>query len=161
MPKASREPKTKAGAFERAAVGQQDSAPDQDAPQHDDKEHESRAKRTKGKGRATKKVVKRKEVEEIVKPPLYKQWADIPDWKGKKESPLMKLPAEVLEKIFCVRPELAVSYSHLFLNRGASNADRKPADYLALAGTCRFFRSHMTDDFWEVRFLSSFVKAGR
>jgi hypothetical protein len=50
-------------------------------------------------------------VEEIVKPAFHEEWTDIPDWKGKKESPLMKLPVEVLDKIVCVRPELAVSSS--------------------------------------------------
>jgi len=30
------------------------------------------------------------------------------DWKGRKDSPLMDLPVEVLDRIFCVRPELKV-----------------------------------------------------
>ena len=74
-----------------------------------DDEYEPPAKRRKGKGKARKKIVKRNKVEEIVKPAFHEEWMDIPDWKGKKESPLMKLPVEVLDKIFCVRPELAVS----------------------------------------------------
>jgi hypothetical protein len=89
---------------------------DADAIQNDidppsDDEYEPPAKRGKGKGKARKKVGKRNKVEEIVKPAFHEEWTDIPDWKGKKESPLMKLPVEVLDKIVCVRPELAVSSS--------------------------------------------------
>ena len=89
---------------------------DADAMQNDinpasDDEYEPPAKRSKGKGKARKKERKRNKVKEIVKPLLHKEWIDIPDWKGKKESPLMELPVEVLDKIFCVRPELAVSSS--------------------------------------------------
>jgi len=89
------------------APGDVDAMQDDIDPASDD-EYEPPAKRSKGKGKGRKKVGKRRKVEEIVKPPLHKEWGDIPDWKGKKESPLMKLPVEVLDKIFCVRPELAV-----------------------------------------------------
>jgi hypothetical protein len=50
-------------------------------------------------------------LEDLVKLPLNKERADIPDRNGKRESPLMELPVEVLDKIFCVRPEIAVSLS--------------------------------------------------
>jgi hypothetical protein len=90
---------------------------DADAMQKDinpasDDEYEPPAKRSKGKGKARKKGGKRNKVEEIVIPAFHEEWIDIPDWEGKKESPLMELPVEVLDKIFCVRPELAVSPSN-------------------------------------------------
>lgn len=88
-----------------------DASGDADAMQDDldpasEDEHEAPAKRSKGKGEAKKRVEKRNKMEEIVKPPLQKEWMDIPDWKGKKESPLMRLPVEVLDKIFCVDQNL-------------------------------------------------------
>jgi hypothetical protein len=92
------------------ATGDADARQDDIDPASDDG-YEPPAKRSKGKGKARKKERKRNKVKEIVKPLLHKEWIDIPDWKGKKDSPLMKLPVEVLDKIFCVRPELAVSSS--------------------------------------------------
>ena len=38
-------------------------------------------------------------------------WTDIPDWKEGDGSPLMELPLEILDEIFCVRPELSVNSS--------------------------------------------------
>jgi hypothetical protein len=88
-----------------------DAMQDYSAPTSDDEQYEPPAKGSKGKGKARKKVVKRNKVEEIIKPAFHEEWMDIPDWKGKKGCPLMELPVEVLDKIFCVRPELAVSSS--------------------------------------------------
>jgi len=36
-------------------------------------------------------------------------WHDIPNWGDREDSPLMELPSTLLDKIFCVRPELGVS----------------------------------------------------
>ena len=42
----------------------------------------------------------------------HTEWTDIPDWNEREDCPLMdRLPVEVLDKIFCVRPELQVGPS--------------------------------------------------
>jgi hypothetical protein len=37
------------------------------------------------------------------------EWQDMPDWKGKEGSPLMGMPADVLDKCFGLGQDLAVS----------------------------------------------------
>jgi hypothetical protein len=63
-------------------------------------------KRAKGKGRAVD--IPFSPMEEEIHKPTSTGWTDIPDWEEGKESPLMKLPGEIMDKIFCVRPELGV-----------------------------------------------------
>jgi hypothetical protein len=67
----------------------------------------------KGKGKAKngnlEVVIKQVSKREVKKPALHKEWLDIPDWKERKDSPLMELPVDVLDRILCVRPELGVS----------------------------------------------------
>ena len=77
----------------------------------------------------------------------------VPDWKEMEDCPSMdRLPVEVLDEIFCVRPDLQVSPPPTSRQSSSeSEADGQLVDYLALAETCRSFRDHMTDDFWEVR----------
>jgi len=70
-----------------------------------------------------------------------------PDRKEGDRCQLMDLPLEVLDEIFCVRPELDVSWSCGMCGR---DTDGQLRDYVALAGTCKFFRHQMTDDFWLV-----------
>jgi hypothetical protein len=91
--------------------------------------------------------------EMIEKPLFHMEWTDIPDWSQREDCPLMdRLPVEVLDRIFCVRPELQVCPPSTSRDHSpGSEADEQLVDYLALAGSCRFFRDHMTDDFWEVR----------
>jgi len=67
------------------------------------------AKRAKGKGKASGRTVVKPPVWKVIqKPPLHLEWSDMKDWNGRKDSPLMDLPVEVLDRIFCVRPELKV-----------------------------------------------------
>jgi hypothetical protein len=109
MPRQARAAKLKAGANIAAASGSanvDDYADDVEA-----EIVEPPAKRAKGKAKATgQKSTKRPTWEPIKKPPLCTEWKDIPDWKGREDSPLMELPVEVLDKIFCVRPELNVRF---------------------------------------------------
>jgi hypothetical protein len=98
----------------------------------------------------TAKKIKREEDGEVetIPPVSSRGWHDIPDWGDREDSPLMDLPSELLDKIFCVRPELGVS-----LLSGKSMGYAliiKCRDYVALAGACKFFRHHMTDNFWKV-----------
>ena len=112
MPRPARAAKLKAGANIAAASGsaETDNA-DEYADEIKGEVDEPPAKRAKGKGKATgQKPTKRPTWGPIRKPPLCKKWKDIPDWKGREDSPLMGLPVEVLDKIFCVRPELNVRY---------------------------------------------------
>jgi len=156
MSRPTRAAKLKAGVNISAASGSADADDvDDHADEMEREVDESPAKRAKGKGKGKatgQKSTKRTTWEPIRKPPLCKEWKDIPDWKGREDSPLMGLPVEVLDKIFCVRPELNVrlfpvdTWTELW--RAAANSQVR--DYLALAGTCTFFRNHMTDDFWEV-----------
>jgi hypothetical protein len=67
---------------------------------------ESSTKRSKGKGRAVDTPFS--QMEEEIHKPTSTGWNDIPEWEEGKESPLMKLPGETMDKIFCVRPELGV-----------------------------------------------------
>jgi hypothetical protein len=67
-------------------------------------DEEPPAKEIKGKHKAT-------DIEEIIRP-TTRDWTDIPKWKEGAGSPLMELPLEILDMIFCVRPELNVS-SHI------------------------------------------------
>lgn len=65
-------------------------------------------KEDEAEGKVTdEETTKQSTREPIVKPPLCKEWLDIPDWKGREDSPLL-VPVEVTDKIFCVRPELNV-----------------------------------------------------
>jgi hypothetical protein len=114
MPRPARAAKLKAGANIAAASG---SAEIDDADEYADevggKVDEPPAKRAKGKGKGKatgQSSAKRPNWEPIRKPPLCKEWKDIPDWKGREDSPLMGLPVEVLDRIFCVRPELNVRF---------------------------------------------------
>ncbi|WVQ85215.1 hypothetical protein IAT38_007380 [Cryptococcus sp. DSM 104549] len=62
-------------------------------------------------------------------------WKDLPDWGGSTSCPLFeKLPAELLDLCFGVTFDTRLS-------------DR---DYLALAGTCTFFRHNLNEHFFEV-----------
>jgi hypothetical protein len=69
-------------------------------------------------GKPTAKKIKREEDGEVetIPPVSSRGWHDIPDWGDREDSPLMKLPSELLDKIFCVRPELGVS---LYLRQGS------------------------------------------
>jgi hypothetical protein len=110
------------------------------------------AKRVKGEDMSTESTSE--PVWEVIEnPPHHTEWTDIPDWKERKDCPLMdRLPVEVLVRIFCVRPEFQVCPPSTSRESSSeSEADEQLVDYLALAGTCRYFRDHMTDDFWEVR----------
>jgi hypothetical protein len=59
----------------------------------------------------TSKKTKREEEEIVEIIPLVSSPGlhDIPDRGDKEDSPLMELPSELMDKIFCVRPELGVS----------------------------------------------------
>jgi hypothetical protein len=122
MPESSQPGMVTSNSLSTNTAGDANAMQDDIDPPSDD-EYEPPAKRSKGKGKAKKKVEKRNKVEEIVKPVFYEEWMDIPDWKGKKESPLMRLPVEVLDKIFCVRPELAVGLSNQATVQMERNAD--------------------------------------
>lgn len=61
------------------------------------------------------------------------EWNDIPDWGGRTDTPLFKLPNDILDRCFGVRKELEFR------------------DYISLAGTCRFFRHQLNDRFFDVR----------
>lgn len=67
-------------------------------------DQEPPAKKIKGDN----EVEEIEEIEEIVRP-TTRDWTDIPVWKEGDGSPLMELPLEILDMIFCVRPELDVS----------------------------------------------------
>jgi hypothetical protein len=114
MPRPARAAKVKAGVNIAAASGSTDAdGIDDYADEVGGEVDEPPAKRAKGKGKGNATVrntTKRPTWEPIEKPPLCKEWKDIPDWKGREDSPLMGLPVEVLDKIFCVRPELNVRH---------------------------------------------------
>jgi hypothetical protein len=71
-----------------------------------DSEHP--AKRVKGESTTTDSSPE--PVWEVIeRPPLHTEWTDIPDWSQREDCPLIdRLPVEVLDKIFRVRPELQV-----------------------------------------------------
>jgi hypothetical protein len=75
--------------------------PDDRQPTSKLEDQEPPAKKIKGKDTA-------EEIEEIIRP-TTRDWTDIPKWKEGDGSPLMELPLEILDMIFCVRPELNVS----------------------------------------------------
>lgn len=91
------------------------SLPDSDFDSSDEESHvtddsevvEPPAKRRKGKERAVDSYTPSPEPPRIVKPST-RDWTDIPVWQAGQGSPLMEMPAEILDKIFCVRPELEV-----------------------------------------------------
>ncbi|KAL7420336.1 hypothetical protein Q5752_005306 [Cryptotrichosporon argae] len=61
-------------------------------------------------------------------------WADLPDWGSRRDTPLLRLPAELLDRCFGVGNGLGAR------------------DYVALAGVTRYFRRQLDDDFfhaWE------------
>ncbi|WVF66342.1 hypothetical protein IAT40_001082 [Kwoniella sp. CBS 6097] len=60
------------------------------------------------------------------------KWKDIPDWGDRSDSPLLKLPGEILDMCFGLGPSLDVGLSC--------------RDYVALAGVSRHFRQQLTDD---------------
>jgi len=66
------------------------------------------AKRSKQNEEATEESQQVKEKEEIIKPSTS-VWTDIPEWKEGQGCPLLDLPREILDNIFCVRPELSAS----------------------------------------------------
>jgi len=66
------------------------------------------AKRSKQNEEATEESQQVKEKEEIIKPSTS-DWTDIPEWKEGQGCPLLELPSEILDNIFCRRPELSVS----------------------------------------------------
>jgi hypothetical protein len=66
------------------------------------------AKRSKQEEEASEETHEVKEEEEIMKPSTS-GWLDIPEWKEGQGCPLLELPSEILDNIFCVRPELSVS----------------------------------------------------
>jgi hypothetical protein len=45
----------------------------------------------------------------VVTKPSTTDWTDIPEWKEGQGCPLLEIPSELLDLIFCVRPELGVS----------------------------------------------------
>ncbi|WRT63421.1 uncharacterized protein IL334_000326 [Kwoniella shivajii] len=61
----------------------------------------------------------------------YGGWRDIPDWGDRADCPLFRLCDEVLDLCF------------------GSNQDLSIRDYVALAGTCRFFRFSLNDNVWK------------
>lgn len=65
-------------------------------------------KRAKGKGRAKDTPSLGLSSMEDIHKPTSTGWTDIPEWEEGKESALMKVPGEIMDKIFCVRPELGV-----------------------------------------------------
>jgi len=69
---------------------------------------EPSTKRAKGKGRAVDTPSLDLSSMEDIQKPTSTGWTDIPEWEDGTESPLMKLPGEIMDKIFCVRPELGV-----------------------------------------------------
>jgi len=115
MPRPARAAKLLAGLHIAAASGSADlDGADEYADEEEGEVDEPPAKRAKGKGKGKatgQKSTKRTNWEPIRKPPLCKEWKDMPGWKGREDSPLMGLPVEVLDKIFCVRPELNVRFS--------------------------------------------------
>lgn len=115
MPRASRAAKTKADANIASTSHTPDDDDDDEAdstPEEEDGEPPTKKAKGKGKAKATGRTVsKRFQWEDIQKPPLHREWKDIPDWKERTDSPLMNLPVEIMDKIFCVRPELDVRIS--------------------------------------------------
>ena len=69
---------------------------------------EPSAKRSKQENEATEGIQHANKEEEIIKPSTT-DWTDIPEWKEGQGCPLLKLPREILDNIFRVRPELSVS----------------------------------------------------
>jgi hypothetical protein len=117
MPRTTRAAKIKADA--NIASSSKSPAEDDDDDEDEagstprDEDGEPQAKKLKGKGKgkaAGRTLLKRPEWEEIQKPPLHREWKDIPDWKGRTDSPLLALPVEVMDMMFCVRPDLGVSF---------------------------------------------------
>lgn len=115
MPRATRAAKIKADANIASTSHSPDGDDDDEAnstPEEEDGEPPTKKAKGKGKAKATGRTVsKRFQWEDIQKPPLHREWKDIPDWKERTDSPLMDLPVEIMDKIFCVRPELDVSLS--------------------------------------------------
>jgi hypothetical protein len=78
------------------------------------KKGKSKAGKGKGKGKAEVKEDKAKRQPQvdpvdgrlIARRP---EWNDIPDWKGKKESPLMQMPAEIMDRCFGLAQDIDVS----------------------------------------------------
>ena len=100
------------------------------------------AKKVKGKGKEEAKMVTSKII------PV--------EGKGHITS-LKDIPGEILDRIFCLRPQLEVSQSGL-KREPVCELISKCWDYVALAGTCKYFREHMTDDFWSVRTFNDSCK---
>jgi hypothetical protein len=69
---------------------------------------EPSTKRAKGKGRAKDTPSLDLSSMEDIHKPTSTGWNDMPEWEDGMESPLMKVPGEIMDKIFCVRPELGV-----------------------------------------------------
>ena len=115
MPRATRAAKIKADANIASTSHSLDDDDDDEANstlEEEDGEPPTKKAKGKGKAKATGRTVsKRFQWEDIQKPPLHRKWKDIPDWKKRTDSPLMDLPVEIMDKIFCVRPELDVSLS--------------------------------------------------
>jgi hypothetical protein len=121
MPRVTRAAKIKAD----ANITSSSNTPDEDDDDQDDadagstprdEDGEPPAKRLKGKGKGKapgRTLLKRPAWEDIQKPPLHREWKDIPDWKGRTDSPLMNLPVEIMDEIFCVRPDLGVSLTNI------------------------------------------------
>jgi len=106
MPKPSKEPEIKAGASntEDARCTNDHVSVEKNCETND----EPPTKRVKGDD-ATTESTPEPVWDVIEKPPFHTEWSDIPNWKQREDCPLMdRLPVEVLDKIFCVRPELQV-----------------------------------------------------
>jgi len=71
---------------------------DHDSPKIND--HGPSAKRSKQEDEVCEETHEVKEEEEIIKP-ATSDWLDIPDWKEEQGCPLLELPTEILDNIFC------------------------------------------------------------
>jgi hypothetical protein len=113
MAKTSKKPKIKAGALSTVHAINNHASVSTDC----ETDGEPPAKRVKGEDTTTESTPE--PVWDVIENlPHHAEWTDIPDWKEREDCPLMdRLPVEVLDRIFCVRPELQVSPSSTLESR--------------------------------------------
>lgn len=93
----------------------------------------------------------RKEVQKKVLMAKQTFWTDIPDWQDRDDCPLGRLPLEVLDLCFGLRDDLEVGrFGHSTYSRSLLMFNTQLSDYVALAGTCRYFRRHLDDEVFHV-----------
>ncbi|KAK4686992.1 hypothetical protein P7C73_g3126, partial [Tremellales sp. Uapishka_1] len=105
---------------------------DEDEDESEDDDYSEDEKPTKTKGVKPKGKI------------LYAEqayWKDLPKWGNRTDCPLLELPAEILDRCFSLDKGLNIR------------------DYLALAGTCKLFRSALTNEAWlEITFhLNTYI----